>query len=75
MPLGGRGASWEVALSAPTFCSVAPGLDLGAAPTLGTVTGSCQALLDGQAVRPEEEQIYHCLPAPCMAILTLPMTP
>ena len=75
VPLGGRGASWEVALSAPTFCSVTPGLDLGAAPTLGTVTGSCQALLDGQAVRPEEEQIYHCPPAPCMAILTLPMTP
>ena len=75
VPLRGRGASWEVALSAPTFCSVAPGLDLGAAPTLGTVTGSCQALLDGLAVRPREEQTYRCPPAPCVAILTLPTTP
>lgn len=75
MSLGGRGASWEVTLSAPTFCWVAPGLDLGAAPTLVTGHRPLSGSARRKAVRPEEKQTYHCPPAPCMAILTLPTTP
>lgn len=55
--------------------SVLPGLELSGTPTLVAVIGSCQALLEREAVRPEEEQTYYCPSAPCMAVLTLPMTP